>query len=100
MGTRLRNSILVVLGLILALPTFGQTIGDFKMDETELYAMTKQMGQFIRRFNYEEDQFGYKINPKSPDYRNKQKRQRNNNKKKSRLPYRRRLFFITKHQSK
>lgn len=39
------------------------------MDETELYAMTKQMSQFMRRFNYEEDQFGYKINPKDPSYR-------------------------------
>jgi hypothetical protein len=46
------------------------------MDETELYAMTKQMGQFMRRFNYEEDQFGYKLNPKDPNYRsNKMRRQ-------------------------
>ena len=74
MGTRLRNSILVVIGLILALPSFGQTIGDFKMDETELYAMTKQMGQFMRRFNYEEDQFGNQLNPKDPKYRNNEMR--------------------------
>ena len=46
------------------------------MDETELYAMTKQMGQFMRRFNYEEDQFGYKINPKDPSYRNNEMRRK------------------------
>lgn len=53
---------------------FGQTVGSFQMDETELYAMTKQMGQFMRRFNYEEDQFGEKLNPKDPRYRNNELR--------------------------
>ena len=53
----------------------AQSIGNFQMDETHLYAMTKQMGQFIRRFNYEEDQFGNQINPKDPAYHNRQKRQ-------------------------
>ena len=74
MGARLRHITLVIIGLILALPSFGQTIGDFKMDETELYAMTKQMGQFMRRFNYEEDQFGNQLNPKDPKYRNNEMR--------------------------
>lgn len=55
-------------------PVAGQTIGDFKMDETELYAMTKQMGQFMRRFNYEEDQFGERLNPKDPRYRSNEMR--------------------------
>ena len=53
----------------------AQSIGNVQMDEADLYAMTKQMGQFIRRFNYEEDQFGYKINPKDPAYHNREKRQ-------------------------
>ena len=74
MGGRFRHITLVVIGLVLALPSFGQTIGDFKMDETELYAMTKQMGQFMRRFNYEEDQFGNQLNPKDPKYRNNEMR--------------------------
>jgi hypothetical protein len=52
----------------------GRNIGSFEMDETELYAMTKQMSQFISRFNYEEDQFGKKLLPSSPDYRNSSKR--------------------------
>ena len=71
-----RNSILLALTIALVWPVAGQTIGDFKMDETELYAMTKQMGQFIRRFNYEEDQFGYKLNPKDPNYRSNEMRRK------------------------
>ena len=63
-----RNIILLALTFAFVWPVAGQTIGDFKMDETELYAMTKQMGQFMRRFNYEEDQFGEKLNPKDPKY--------------------------------
>ena len=54
-------STLLVLFLLLdlgAMPLAAQSIGDVQMDEANLYAMTKQMGQFIRRFNYEEDQFG------------------------------------------
>lgn len=54
----------------------AQTIGDFKMNETELYAMTKQMGQFMRRFNYEEDQFGEKLSPKDPRYHNNEMRRK------------------------
>ena len=69
-----RNILLLALTFAFVWPTAGQTIGDFRMDETELYAMTKQMGQFMRRFNYEEDQFGFKINPKDPKYHNKELR--------------------------
>jgi hypothetical protein len=64
----------LALTIAIVWPVAGQTIGDFKMDETELYAMTKQMGQFMRRFNYEEDQFGYQLNPKDPKYRNNEMR--------------------------
>ncbi len=49
-------------------------LGDVETDERALYTMTKQMSQFISRFNYEEDQYGKKLNPDSPDYRNKTKR--------------------------
>ena len=69
MRTTIRNITLLAVLLLLTGNAFAQTIGDFKMDETELYAMTKQMGQFMRRFNYEEDQFGFKLNPKDPNYR-------------------------------
>lgn len=49
-------------------------LGDVETDERALYTMTKQMSQFISRFNYEEDQYGKKLNPSSPDYRDRQKR--------------------------
>ena len=71
-----RNIVLLALTIAIVWPVAGQTIGDFKMDETELYAMTKQMGQFMRRFNYEEDQFGYQLNPKDPKYRNNEMRRK------------------------
>ena len=74
MRVRLRHITLLVIGLLWASVSMAQTIGDFKMDETELYAMTKQMGQFMRRFNYEEDQFGYKLNPKDPKYHSNEMR--------------------------
>ena len=49
-------------------------LGDVETDERALYTMTKQMSQFISRFNYEEDQYGKKLNPNSPDYRDRLKR--------------------------
>ena len=76
MRTTIRNITLLAVMLLLVGNTFAQTIGDFKMDETELYAMTKQMGQFMRRFNYEEDQFGEKLNPKDPKYRSNEMRRK------------------------
>ena len=69
-----RHILLIIIGFAFVWPVAGQTIGNFQMDETELYAMTKQMGQFMRRFNYEEDQFGEKLNPKDPRYRNNEMR--------------------------
>lgn len=71
-----RNIFILALTIAFVWPVAGQTIGDFKMDETELYAMTKQMGQFMRRFNYEEDQFGEKLNPQDPRYRNNEMRRK------------------------
>jgi hypothetical protein len=63
--------ILVIISLLLLSGLgFSQTIGDVQMDEKSFYAMTKQMGQFMRRFNYEEDQFGERLNPKSKEFRN------------------------------
>ena len=72
----IRNIFILALTIAIVWPVAGQTIGDFKMDETELYAMTKQMGQFMRRFNYEEDQFGEKLNPKDPRYRSNEMRRK------------------------
>lgn len=49
-------------------------LGDVKMDERELYTMTKQMGQFIHRFNYEEDPAGKRLYQNDKDYRSAEKR--------------------------
>jgi hypothetical protein len=76
MKAYLRHIALLVTILLWVCNGIAQTIGDFKMDETELYAMTKQMGQFMRRFNYEEDQFGEKLNPKDPRYRSNEMRRK------------------------
>jgi hypothetical protein len=73
---KIRNITLLAVVFLLSGNAFAQTIGDFKMDETEFYAMTKQMGQFIRRFNYEEDQFGEQLNPKDPRYHSNEMRKK------------------------
>lgn len=70
---------LMTLSLLLAFSIITKSqvytnLGDVQTDERALYTMTKQMSQFISRFNYEEDQYGKKLNPDSPDYRNKEKR--------------------------
>lgn len=49
-------------------------LGDVQTDERAFYTMTKQMSQFMSRFNYEEDQYGTKIHPDSSDYRDRMKR--------------------------
>lgn len=54
----------------------GSLGGDAKSDPRELYTMTKQMGQFIHRFNQEEDQYGKKLNPGDKDYRNAEQRKK------------------------
>ena len=71
-----RTIAILALTIAFVWPVAGQTIGDFRMDETELYAMTKQMGQFMRRFNYEEDQFGERLNPNDPNYRSNEMRRK------------------------
>jgi len=45
-------------------------------DESHLYASTKQVNQFIRRFNAEEDLYGKKLYPKDKKYRNLQLRKK------------------------
>ena len=67
---------LMLLGLIVKTSDAQvyTNLGDVQTDERALYTMTKQMSQFISRFNYEEDQYGKKIHPESPDYRNRMKR--------------------------
>ena len=75
--SKLLKMIVPVLMLALCFKIDAQVIGnlgDVQVDEREFYTMTKQMGQFINRFNYEEDQFGKRLYPKDKDYRNPNKR--------------------------
>jgi hypothetical protein len=50
------------------------SLGNVQVDEREFYTMTKQMGQFMHRFNYEEDPSGKRLYSGDKDYRNPAKR--------------------------
>jgi hypothetical protein len=73
---KLTTAILSVMLLFCVAHTHAQnrSLGRFELDETELYAMTKQVSQFFSRFNNEEDQFGKKYHPQNPEFRNPEKR--------------------------
>lgn len=64
----MKNIISVLLAI---LPFFSQaqTIGNYLGDETLMYAETKQVNQFFRRFNNEEDKTGKKYSSTSQQYR-------------------------------
>ena len=47
----------------------SQTLGNYLGDETQFYAATKQVNQFFRRFNNEEDRNGVKYAPNNPKFR-------------------------------
>jgi hypothetical protein len=75
--TKFLKIMVPVLVLALSFKVDAQVVGslgDVQMDETELYTMTKQMSQFINRFNYEEDPYGKRLYPKDADYRSAEKR--------------------------
>lgn len=76
MWNRIRKIILIAVltSPVVQLAAQSRSLGSFVVDETEFYAMTKQMSQFFGRFNYEEDQFGKKIHAASTNFRNNQKR--------------------------
>lgn len=64
----LRSLLFPVLLLALS-PAFGQLVDDMQ-DETKFYAQTKQVNQFFRRFNGEEDEKGDRYYPGDKQYRN------------------------------
>ena len=75
--TKLLKLMVPVFLLALSFKANAQVIGDLgdvQVDEREFYTMTKQMGQFIHRFNYEEDPAGKRLYPGDKDYRNVAKR--------------------------
>lgn len=54
----------------------GAQINDDMADESKLYAETKQVNQFFRRFNGEEDQEGNRYYPKDKEYQSEALRQK------------------------
>lgn len=50
-------------------PVKGQNLGTITGDESDLYAQTKQVNQFFRRFNNEEDRYGNRYYPGDSLYR-------------------------------
>ena len=55
---------------------YAQNLSEFLGDESALYAETKQLNQFFRRFNNEEDTQGQRYYPGDPNYRTKEDRLR------------------------
>jgi len=53
----------------LGFSAYGQSLSGIIEDENDLYAQTKQVNQFFRRFNNEEDRFGKRYNPEDRNYR-------------------------------
>lgn len=60
--------IAIVLSLFYISPSISQMIGG--LDETKLYAETKQVNQFFRRFNGEENKKGERLYKEDRQYRN------------------------------
>lgn len=63
--------------LFLCHSAFAQSnsFNGFSEDETVLYTMNKQVGQFVRRFNMEEDPYGKRLAEDDPKYHNNGLRQ-------------------------
>ena len=67
--------ILVLIALTCQNNTFAQNnLGDSKLDASALFAQTKQLTQFFRRFNGEEDAKGNKLDSTDSKYRNQKLR--------------------------
>lgn len=64
--------------LCLSVPVLirSQAVGNFVDDETDLYASTKQVNQFFRRFNGEETVTGERLYPEDKDYRDPELRKK------------------------
>lgn len=63
--------ILFIIALLCQNNAFAQNkLGDSKLDASALFAQTKQLTQFFRRFNGEEDAKGNKLDSNSSQFRN------------------------------
>jgi len=56
--------------LSLSIVSYAQVVGKYMEDESRLYAATKQVNQFFRRFNNEESPDGIRYSTRSKEYRN------------------------------
>ena len=72
----MRSSVLVIILLILSFyyPSSAQLLD--KEDESKLYAETKLVNQFFRRFNGEEDEKGERYYPRDKQYRSEKLRKK------------------------
>lgn len=69
------TSVIAVLILLLSHGLHAQLVGEMD-DESKLYAQNKQVNQFFRRFNGEEDEKGERYYPKDRQYRNERLRKK------------------------
>lgn len=65
----MNRSIFVTILAFWVLSSSGQSLAGFTEEESVLYAQTKQVNQFFRRFNNEEDRFGKRYYPGDAEYR-------------------------------
>jgi len=67
---------LAILLIAYTIPAQNNSFKGFSEDETVLYTMNKQVGQFVRRFNMEEDQYGKFLLKEDERYHNNDLRQK------------------------
>lgn len=73
------RKILTTLALVIvSLSVLAQSnsLNGFTEDETVLYTMNKQVGQFVKRFNMEEDQYGKDLRETDDRYHNNEMREK------------------------
>jgi hypothetical protein len=73
---RLVSVLTYFIVMLFPLTGIAQIVGNFVEDESDLYASTKQVNQFFRRFNGEEDIKGERLYPEDKDYRNPELRKK------------------------
>src|SRR5678816_580971 len=71
----MKATYLIILLSLFTAPLHAQLIGTME-DESKLYAESKQVNQFFRRFNGEEDEKGNRYYPKDKQYRSEKLRKK------------------------
>ncbi|MCL2041109.1 MAG: hypothetical protein FWG84_03595 [Bacteroidales bacterium] len=77
-GLRVKPAMTFIITMLLLLPVAvaqkNQQIGQVVYDESLFYAEVKQVNQFFRRFNNEENAMGVRYADKAPEFRNNELR--------------------------